>query len=142
MRWKCWTTKSCHGTDEMDEGDHGQPKGGRGWWVGPVWVAGHCTLAMFVGYVTNVPNFYGPFMCVCVCVYVCTYVSMYICMYVSYRSGAAPQEMQSKGSGSGIGAGACGVAAEAVGLSNELRNLETCLTIIHIFKSPVLLLQT
>ena len=37
------------------------------------------------------------------------------------RSGAAPQEMLSKGSGSGNGAGACWVA-EAVGLSNELRD--------------------
>ena len=37
------------------------------------------------------------------------------------RLGAAPQEMQSEGSGSGIGARACRVA-EAVGLSTELRN--------------------
>ena len=37
------------------------------------------------------------------------------------RSRAARQEMQSEGSSSGNGAGSCGVA-EAVGLSNELRN--------------------
>ena len=37
------------------------------------------------------------------------------------RLEAAPQEIQSEGSGSGNGAGACGVA-EAVGLSNKLRN--------------------
>ena len=40
---------------------------------------------------------------------------------VKIRSGAAPQELQSEGSSSGNGAGAHGVA-EAVGLSNELRN--------------------
>ena len=37
------------------------------------------------------------------------------------RSRAAPQVMQSEASGSGNGAGSCWVA-EAVGLSNELRN--------------------
>ena len=40
---------------------------------------------------------------------------------VKIRLGAAPQELQSEGSGSGNGTGACEVA-EAVGLSNELRN--------------------
>ena len=49
------------------------------------------------------------------------------------RSGAAPQEMQSEDSGSGNGAGAIVRGPHcAVGLSNELQNLETCLTMIHI----------